>query len=308
MKIVRAIDDVPATISFPVVTIGNFDGVHLGHRRLIEQMKEVARTEGGTSVVVTFRPHPGAVLHPEKAAPMICTWEERHELLEATGLDLLLELPFDRAFSELSAERFVEVILVDGLRTRWFVAGPDSRFGNDRAGDAELLSRIGERAGFGVESVTPLLVGGERVSSSRIRRLVAEEGDVATAGALLGRPPRLRGEVVSGDRRGRTLGFPTANLRPSSELIPRRGVYATRAHLPDGRAFDSVTNIGIRPTFGEPGLRIEAHLLDFDGDLYGSAMALDLVERIRDEQKFDGAGALVRQIEADVERGRELLR
>jgi riboflavin kinase/FMN adenylyltransferase len=308
MKIVRSLDDIPRGLPFPVVTLGNFDGVHRGHHHLIGRLLEVAREHSGTAIGMTFRPHPLAILHPDKMGPLICTYDEKAELLARTGLDVLIELPFDRDFSELPAEQFVKDLVIDRLGTRWFVAGPDGRFGRDRVGDAKLLARFGADHGFEVESVSPLADGGTAISSSRIRRLVAEAGDVEQAERLLGRPVRITGVVVQGDQRGRTIGFPTANLAPESELIPAHGVYAAIALVgPEKTPRPAVVNIGVRPTFGTLGLAIEAHLLDFTGDLYGAPFALDLVARIRPEQKFAGVDALVTQIRRDAQEAARIL-
>ncbi len=308
MQLIRSIETIPDGLPFPVVTLGNFDGVHLGHRHLIERLMAVAREHDGTAVAITFRPHPLAILHPDRMGPLICTYDEKVELLEAAGIDVLVELPFDRDFSELDAISFARKIVVDALGTRWFVAGPDSRFGRDRAGDAALLARLGERTGFRVESVAPFEIDGAPISSSRIRAVVSQHGDVEGAARLLGRPVRLSGVVVQGDQRGRTIGFPTANLATECELIPRHGVYAARAYVgAAGREERAVVNIGVRPTFGLTGLAIEAHLLDFEGDLYGAPFALELVAHIRDEQKFSGIDALVAQIGNDARTAARIL-
>ena len=304
MKVVRSPCEFPADLPSPVATLGNFDGVHRGHAHLIAQLHAAARQRAGTSVVITFRPHPIRVIRPEFAPPLICTYDEKLELLAALNVDICLELAFDRALSQKSAHQFANDILVDAMGVAHFVAGPDSRFGRGRQGDAAVLAAMGA---FSVESVSPLTWAGAAVSSSRIRTSLAEAGDVAGVRELLGRPVRLTGPVVRGDQRGRTIGFPTAHLQVAQELIPKNGVYAARVFLDDGQTFDAVVNIGVRPTFGVLGRTIEAHVLDFTGDLYGRTVALDLVDRVRDEQKFDGIEALIAQIQADVVHGRELL-
>lgn len=307
MRVARSISDVPEGLPYPVVTLGNFDGVHRGHEHLLARVQAVAAANAGTSVVVTFRPHPVVVLRPDRSFRLICSYDRKLELLEAVGIDLVLEVPFDRSIAQWPAERFVDELLVGGLGLRWFVAGPDSRFGKGRAGDAELLQAVGPGLGFGVESIAPLQLDGHPASSSRIRQLAAA-GDVAAAAVVLGRPLSLSGQVVEGDRRGRTIGFPTANLAPSSGLVPRHGVYAAWAVLQgETQRRPAVINVGTRPTFDGKALSVEAHLLDFEGDLYGKRLTLKLVDRIRDELRFDGVDALVAQIHADVESARRQL-
>ncbi len=306
MIVARAASEIPSGLAWPVATMGNFDGVHLGHRHLLGRVAEVAGQHGGTTVAITFRPHPVEVVAPDRAPVLISGYDEKLALLEAAGVDMAVELPFDRARSVQTAEQFIEEVFVEALAVRHVVAGPDSRFGQDRRGDVAMLAAAGEAAGFTVETVTALQIAGASVSSSRIRGLIADSGDVAAAAQLLGRPFSLTGTVVDGDKRGRTIGFPTANLELTSHLRPCNGVYAARAHFGDQVA-DAVVNIGVRPTFGVLGTTVEAHLLDFAGDLYGQTLTLSFVGRVRAEQRFDGVDALVAQITADVVRGRAML-
>lgn len=312
MLVISTIEPSPGPLSHPVVTIGNFDGVHRGHLRLVDRLRLVAARAKGVSVVITFRPHPVRVLRPDRAPPLITSYERKLTLLEAAGVDVVWQLPFDRDFSEWPARRFIDELLVRGLGVRHVVCGPDCRFGKDRRGDAALLAEVGKSAGFSVQSVSPLVLDGRVVSSSRIRRLVTDEGDVGTAAELLGRPASLRGIVARGEQRGRTIGFPTANLRPEPGLIPRIGVYAARARLgpsleQPAEVFDAVVNIGVKPTFGTSSLTIEAHLFDFDRDVYGAQLELSFVSRIRGERRFDGVDALVAQIHRDAAVAREQL-
>ncbi|HIA05002.1 MAG TPA: bifunctional riboflavin kinase/FAD synthetase [Myxococcales bacterium] len=306
MELVQKISQFPIGLPHPVVTLGNFDGVHLGHRHLIKRLIALAKERNGVSVLLTFRPHPVKILHPEKAPSLIGGYDDKLAILEELGIDWVLEIPFDRDFSEWEAGRFIDELLVDTVGVKYFLAGPDCHFGKGRAGDADMLSEYGTRSDFEVESVPPIEAEGDIVSSSRIRRLVSDLGDVETAARLLGRPMRIRGDVVKGEQRGRLLGFPTANLRLETELVPKTGVYAATAHR-HGQRYKSVVNVGHRPTFGKSSLSIEAFLLDFDDNLYGESLALDLIARLRDEQRFDGIDALKAQINLDIEKGRALL-
>ena len=306
MRVITDSAALPSAISLPVLTMGTFDGVHRGHQQLLARLREASAERGGTATVLTFRPHPAAVLRPDKAPALIETWARRRELLAKSGVEVLVELDFSRALSEWSARSFVEQLLVKAIGVSHIVAGPDTRFGQGRIGDAALLTQMGSDHGFTVESVGTVSRGGGVVSSSRIRRLIAETGDVEAAADLLGRPFRIVGTVVTGAQRGRTIGFPTANVAPETQLKPATGVYAGWAHHAGGR-HAAMINVGYKPTFGELALTTEAYLLDFEGDLYGQSLELDLVHRLRGEQKFAGIDALVAQITADVAAGRALL-
>lgn len=282
--------------------IGNFDGLHRGHQALFARARAVAVELGGPSGVVTFSPHPARVLNPQLAPPMILTEEERDAGIAAAGIDALAVVAFGRALADQSPEVFAREVLVTRLGAAAVVVGEGFRFGHRAAGTVDDLRRRLPR----VEVVEPVREGDLMCSSSKIRELVLA-GKVEAAARLLGRPYRLTGTVVEGDRRGRTIGIPTANLATRRELLPRVGVYATRVILPDGRTFPSVTNIGLRPTFAGEGVRIESHLLDFDDDLYGQHLSIDLVARVRDEVRFTDAGSLVAQIRADIVRAAEIL-
>ncbi|HND29121.1 MAG TPA: bifunctional riboflavin kinase/FAD synthetase [Myxococcota bacterium] len=285
-----------------VVAIGNFDGVHLGHQTVLRTAKQAASERGLPLAVTTFDPAPTAVLAPERHQPRICTLSDRIALLHAVGVDLGSGGAFTPAFAAISAENFGRDLLVRQLMTRVLVVGHDFRFGQGRQGNAERLR--GWCPELEVREVEALSQDGV-VSSSRIRKLVAA-GKVEEAGRLLGRPHWLRGLVVQGDQRGRTLGFPTANLQTEVELLPAFGVYATRVEV-DGLLHPAVTNIGLRPTFSGKHVSVESHLLDFQGDLYGKALRVELVARIREEQKFASLDALVAQIRSDVATARERL-
>ena len=288
------------------LTIGVFDGVHLGHQRLIGRLLAKAASEGLQSGVITFNRHPRLVLSPQAGLTYLTDIEERVRLIRGLGVELVVALTFTPELSRLSAREFV-MLLKKHLRVRALVIGPDFALGRGREGDGTALKALGEELGFSVEVVSPHLSQGAVVSSTAVRAALAR-GDVREVGALLGRPFVLSGPVSRGEERGRGLGFPTANLVPGPEqALPADGVYATRALLGD-EAYQSVTNIGIRPTFGGGQRLIETHLLDFEGELYGRALTVELVERLRGEMKFQGPDELKAQIARDIARAREILR
>jgi riboflavin kinase/FMN adenylyltransferase len=294
---------------FPAVTIGNFDGVHLGHQVLVSQALARARAAQGTAVALTFDPHPARVIDPERAAPALMTLDQKAEAMAALGLDVLAVVPFDAERAAQPADAFGREVLAGMLGARVVIVGGAFRFGRGRAGDAASLTRLGEALGFEVVAMPPVEHGGQPISSSRIRRLI-EEGQVAEAGELLGRPFFVDGRVVRGDGRGRTLGIPTANLDVVNEAVPRRGVYAgwCRALDPEpGPRWPAVANLGRRPTFGGRDTTVEAHLLDREVDLYGRTLRLEFVARLRDERPFAGREALVEQIRDDIAGARPLL-
>jgi riboflavin kinase/FMN adenylyltransferase len=285
------------------VTVGNFDGLHLGHQKILQTVRERARATGQRAAVITFDPHPMRVLRPESAPLMIQTLSQRLGGFEQMGLDAALVLRFDRALSLVSAEEFIERILVGGVRAGAILVGANFRFGHRGAGDVRLLGEFGKRDGFDVEIVPPVEVGGQIVSSTAIRGAVAS-GDVAGAIPLLGRAFSLTGEIRAGAGRGRTILFPTLNLAPEQELLPRLGVYATESAV-GGRLYSSVTNVGTRPTFNGAGVTVESHLFGFSENLAGGPMEVRFHMRIRDEQKFSGPDALRAQIERDIEAARK---
>jgi riboflavin kinase/FMN adenylyltransferase len=306
MRVIRHLPRLAARVPRAVLTLGNFDGVHRGHQAIIARARVEADARGGSVVALTFHPHPMAVLVPGRAPAMIQSLHDRLETLRALGVDVAVVQRFTSAFAALAPDAFVEAFLLPKIELLHVVVGYNVNFGRARAGSADTLATLGARLGFGVDQVGPVRVGDEAVSSSGIRRAIGA-GDVALAERLLGRPLRLRGRVVTGERRGRTLGFPTANLhvRPGV-LLPADGVYAVHARV-DGAALPAVLNVGIRPTFGELRRTIEAHVLDWSGDLYGRWLELDFVARLRGEQRFDGPATLVAQIGADVAAARALL-
>ena len=290
-----------------VATVGTFDGVHLGHWEVLRELSRRGRRTGRPSVLVTFWPHPLLVLRPQVAPRLLTTPIEKKEILAQTGLDYVVFLPFTRILSRYTPGRFVKEILVARMRVRELVIGYDHGFGRGRTGDADTLGAIGAELGFGVEVVPPIQAGGDPVSSSRIRKALLA-GDVGAARSGLGRPYSLRGVVVRGDGRGRHLGFPTANLQisDSNKLVPREGIYAVRARLPGG-VYDGALHIGPRPTFPGSPATIEVHLLDCCGDLYGTELQVDLIERLRGVRSFGTVAALIAQMHEDVHRARRIL-
>lgn len=292
-----------------VVTTGTFDGVHVGHQAIVRYLVARAAEVGGVPTVVTFDPHPREVLTGH-AVPLLTTLDERADALEALGVQRFVVLPFSRDLSLLEPEAYVRDVLVDLVGMREIVIGYDHRFGRKARGDRGLLESLGPGLGFSVDVIPEQVLGDVTVSSTEIRHQLLDEGDAAQAARLLGRPFRIVGTVVRGDGRGRTIGVPTANVQPSDprKLVPSTGVYAARVSLPDGTEAGGMMNVGRRPTFETDGARtIEVHLFDVDRDLYGLRLAVDVVARLRDERRFDGADALVRQLAADAEAARAVL-
>ncbi|MEA2624133.1 MAG: riboflavin kinase / adenylyltransferase [Candidatus Binatota bacterium] len=306
MRIIRHLQRTRPRVVSPVVTLGNFDGVHAGHQAIVARVVDAAADRGGEPVAITFFPHPARVLAPARAPAPITSLRERLEALGGLGIGTIVAQHFTRAFSRLAPEEFVERYLVEALGAVHVVIGHNVSFGRDRAGNAELLRRAGERYGFTVEIVGPVRVDGIEVSSTEVRTRLAA-GDVAGATRLLGRSYSIVGRVTVGKRRGRALGFPTANVRPRVPPIVPDGVYAVLVEH-EGERFGGVANIGRNPTFGEGAPRtVEAHLFDFDGDLYGERLRVALVARIRGEVRFASPEALVEQIAADARQAREIL-
>ena len=288
----------------PVLTIGNFDGLHQGHRHLVAQLVERARQIGVPSCVYTFDPPPRVVLAPTRHQPRIQTWPDKVRIMGELGVDQVVVERFTRAFARHPPRWFVEEILGRRVVPQALVLGYDFRFGSGRSGDVETLREA--LPNIPIEQVSALEMDGDIVSSSRIRGLVTQ-GSVAAAARLLGCPHVICGTVVSGDARGRTIGFPTANLESDAELFPAQGVYACRARTDGGAWRDAVANLGTRPTFDGRGFLVEVHLLDFSGNLYGTEMEVAFCTRIRGERTFDGSEELREQIVRDVEAARAAL-
>ncbi len=308
-RLFRSLNEVPPDFGPSALTIGNFDGVHIGHRRILRRVREIAAEHDWKASVLTFDPHPARVVAPERAPRLMTTPEQRAALIREEEIQQVLILPFTADVARLTAEEFVEKILVARLGARAVVVGDNFRFGNKKAGDTRLLNALGERLGFFTEVVQAVSCRGMRVSSSGLREIV-EAGDVARAGRLLRRPYALEGDVVPGRGVGSKKTVPTLNLAPSSELLPKVGVYVTRTtDLDDGRSWESVTNVGHRPTFGgDDRLSIETFLLDpLEGETPRS-IRLEFLRRLRDERKFESPEALQAQIFKDVTRARAYFR
>ncbi|MGH2978326.1 MAG: bifunctional riboflavin kinase/FAD synthetase [Solirubrobacterales bacterium] len=302
MRVHRSPSEVPAAPTGRAVALGTFDGVHRGHRRVIGSAVERARERGLASMVATFDPHPLRVLRPEQPPRLLTTTDQKIDLISELGVDELVAIPFTPELSRQSAEDFCEQVLAGTLAARSVSVGANFRFGHGAAGDAALLRA---RPEFETEVVDLVQEDGDSISSSRIRGLLAE-GEVAHAAELLGAPYSLVGPVVEGDRRGRDLGVPTANIEPHPDVVvPAPGIYAGMA-TPDGdQPAAAAVSIGVRPTFESGGdVRVEAHLIDFEGDLYGRTMKLSFLERLRDEVRFDSPEELVEQMQKDVEQAR----
>jgi riboflavin kinase/FMN adenylyltransferase len=291
------------------VTIGNFDGVHIGHQALFYEVIEKANAIDGTSVAITFEPHPLRVLKRSASPPLITIFEQKVELIERSGMDVLVSIPFTLDFAAISAQRFVEDLLVRRIGTKAIVVGEDYAFGKNREGDIALLNSMGPELGFEV-IVTGMIrtVQGtpDRISSTAIRELV-QAGEMQQAGRMLGRHFQIRGTVVAGrDRGGKLLGFPTANLKLEDALCPRTGIYAVTVEI-QGRLLQGVANIGYSPTFADMQFTVEVHILDFDETIYGHRLRVNFIKRIRDEIKFSSLEALKAQIAADTHAARRLL-
>ena len=305
MRIVRTLESFPPDARPSVVALGLFDGVHLAHRAILDTAVARAGRGGGTAVACTFDPHPAEILQPDRAPLPLTTLDERVALIAATGMALTVVLPFTPALAAMEPEAFVTGVLLAGIGAREVVVGFNHRFGRGARGDASLLRELGDRVGFHAEVVPPMDVDGSPVSSSAIRAAL-QRGDLAPAVRMLGRPYFVSGEVVAGAGRGRSLGFPTANIAPERPLLVPPGVYACRLGAGE-TLYGAVLNAGVRPTFGEKVFTLEAHVLDFSGDLYDRRVRLDFVRRLREERKFSGIEALKAQIAADIAAAREAL-
>ncbi len=297
-------DPRPPWLVHPVIALGNFDGLHRGHLKIIERVKRGAAEHGGTPMAMTFDPHPPRIVRPDKAPPLLMTKAQRLEALHRAGIQCVAVVRFTRELSEWDADTFVRKALVDWLRVSEVWVGANFLFGHERTGTFSVLRGLGQSYGFRADKIDPVRYKDFVVSSTRIRRLVSE-GRLDEAAALLGRAYYVDGAIVEGRKRGRELGFPTANLETTNELVPPNGVYATIMTI-DDVAHGGVTNIGVRPTFGETVPTIETHVLDYSGNLYGHTVRLAFVQRLRDERRFEDVDALRAQIEADTRRAARL--
>ncbi|MFD2532140.1 bifunctional riboflavin kinase/FAD synthetase [Gracilimonas halophila] len=292
-----------------VITVGTFDGVHKGHRALIGTVVSKAKERGARSVVVTFDPHPREIINPGKEGiKLLTTLKERCEILEDLGVDVLLVIPFDRDFSLLTSEEFVRDIIHKKVGVSEFVIGYDHHFGRDREGTIDTIKNLGQELGFDSYVVSKQEMGDVTISSTVIRKTLAEEGNVKRAAEYLNRNYLLNGIVMHGDERGRTIGYPTANLKPEHEnkVIPKNGVYAVKVRV-QGEWFGGMMNIGVRPTFDDPVRTIEVNIFDFDREIYGETIQVRFIERIRNEKKFNGIEELKAQLDSDKDKSLEIL-
>ena len=308
MEIIRDLDRVNDHLKGCVLTVGNFDGVHIAHQRIISQVVREARERGGKSVIMTFNPHPQEFLHPErKPFYLITTLSEKFELLEEMGVDAVAVINFSADFSRLSADEFIRGIIWRLFGPAKILIGHDNTFGRGKEGKPAYVKQLGEKLGFDVEIIEAVCMEGLVVSSTEVRNAV-REGDMRLAGMLLGRPYSLEGRVVEGFQRGRDIGFPTANIAPQKELLPGRGVYATLIDI-EGERFESVTNVGFNPTFtDEKRLSIETHIFDLNRDVYGKRARVHFLEHLRGERKFESIDKLTAQIANDIARARAILK
>jgi riboflavin kinase/FMN adenylyltransferase len=302
MRIYSSVESIAPPLDRPVLTLGNFDGVHRGHQAIIARTLEFAFESGRDALLTTFRPHPLKVIRPDSAPPLLMDHDEKMQRIAELGVGHSLVIPFTPAFAQISAEDFVQRVLHDALKASAVFVGNNFNFGRGREGNLDLLRRLGEPLGIQVPEMKDFLVLGSPVSSSRIRRAI-QSGEVELARELLGRPFTLTGTVVRGDSRGMKLGFPTANLKTASEILPGDGVYVTRAVTASGR-YPAVTNIGNRPTFERASHAVETHFLEPPGDLYDQDLAVHFLSRLRPEVRFASQEQLVRQIAADVDKAR----
>ena len=305
MKIIRDIDNIPEDLTGSIVTIGNFDGVHLGHREIFRNIVKEAGEKNRKSVVITFDPHPQKIIHPERRPFFLLTpLNEKLDLIRSCGVDAVILITFSIEFAGITAGEFVENILWGKLHLSKLFVGYDYVFGRGKGGNAKFLKAYGEKLGFQVEKIGAVKTDG-MISSSTGIRLAILDGNVKLAAEMLGRPYGVKGTVVKGYRRGTDIGYPTANIK-SEKVIPATGVYAIIAML-EGIRHQGVINIGCNPTFGNEEISAEVHLLDFEGDIYGRDITIFFIDRLRDEIKFKGPEELARQIEKDIERAREIL-
>lgn len=302
MRVIESLD-FDENFANPVLTIGNYDGIHIGHQRIIEKIKAKARELNGTSVLMTFHPHPMTVLKPDKFIGLITPLHAKKRLIEGAGIDVLIIAPFTDSFRLIQAKDFVDTLLVKQLGIKGLVVGYDFKFGKEGKGNVDYLASRSAESGFFFEVQGVITLEGEKVGSNRIRKMI-QEGDVRKAALHLGRPYMIEGTIVKGEARGRSIGFPTINLTTDFPLIPKRGVYISEVEI-DGKRFRAVTSIGYNPTFDGQKQTIETYILDFSQDLYGRTIGLHFLDRIRDEIKFACVDELIRQISQDVDATRK---
>ena len=297
-KIIRGFHNLSPSALGCVATIGNFDGVHLGHQAVLSQLALKGDMLGLPATVITFEPQPTEFFLPEKAPPRLSRFREKVEALRSYSIEQLCVLRFNKVLAEMSANDFIQKLLVEGLNVRYLVVGDDFKFGKDRKGDFALLKKMGEEHDFQVVNMHTFAIAETRVSSTRIRQALTA-GDLMLAQTLLGHPYKMSGRVAHGDKRGRTLGYPTANIHLHRGKVPLTGVYAIRLYGLEDEPIEGVANVGVRPTIGEGNTLLEVHLFDFNKDIYGENVQVYFLHKVRDEKKFDGLPALVAQIERD---------
>jgi riboflavin kinase / FMN adenylyltransferase len=302
MKIFESLD-ITEKFFNPVLTIGNYDGIHIGHQEIIRRVVGKAREISGTAMLMTFNPHPLSVLKPDTYTRLITPLHLKTKLIEANGIEVMFLIPFDAAFQGLTPEMFVQDVLVNRLAVKEIVVGYDFKFGKGGAGNVAMLKKLAGTYGFRFETIEAITLNGERVGSNAIRKLIMD-GNVEKAAQFLGRPHMIEGIVVKGENRGKWMGFPTINLDTFFELVPKNGVYMTEVEL-KGRRKPAVTNIGFNPTFGGKKFLMETHILDFSGNLYGKEVVIYFHKRIRDEMKFSGIDELKERIAKDAKLARE---
>jgi len=302
-KIIRGLHNLSPSATDCVATIGNFDGVHLGHQAVLNQLAMKGDTLGLPAVVITFEPQPNEFFSPDKAPARLSRFREKVEALRCYSIQQLCVLRFNRKLAEMTAQDFIQRLIVDGLNVRYLVVGDDFKFGKDRQGDFAMLQQAGKQHGFQVVNMHTFAIDQMRVSSTRIREAL-REGDLILAEKLLGRPYRMSGRVAHGDKRGRTMGFPTANIHLHRRKVPLSGVYAVQLFGVDGEPIQGVANVGVRPTVRAKKALLEVHLFNFDRDIYGEHVQVHFLHKLRDEQKFADLNALMKQIEQDCEQAR----
>jgi len=306
MKIIKSINEITGEFTNSIVTIGNFDGIHLAHQDIFKRVTKEAHDENRKSVVITFNPHPKKILRPERRPFFLITsLDEKLKLIEDQGIDAVLLIEFSMEFAKITAEEFVKNILWDKLHIKKIFIGHDYVFGRDKGGNEEYLKFLGKTLGFKVTVINAIKVNDTIISSTNTRNAILD-GNVELAARFLGRPYNLGGTVIKGHQRGAVIGFPTANIEPDKVLVPRRGVYAIIAEI-EGKTHPAVLNIGFNPTFSNDKLSIEAHIIDFEENILGKNLDVFFVDRIRDEMKFDGPERLAEQIKRDIDKARELL-
>jgi riboflavin kinase/FMN adenylyltransferase len=302
-KIIRGLHNLPNDPQGCVATIGNFDGIHLGHQAVLNQLALKGDLLGLPAVVITFEPQPNEFFVPEHAPARLCRLREKVEALRSYSIQQLCVLRFNTQLASMTAEQFIKTLLVDGLNVRYLVVGDDFKFGKDRQGDFALLQQAGAEFGFQVVNMHTFAIEHQRVSSTRIRQALAE-GDLQLTEQLLGRPFRLSGRVAHGDKRGRTMGFPTANIHLHRCKVPLSGVYAVQLFGIEGEPIQGVANVGVRPTVGADKALLEVHLFDFNREIYGEHVQIHFLHKLRDEKKFDGLPSLIEQIQLDTQQAK----